>query len=168
MSIRRKTCETMTLLYEAALKTNPDLDDDNNRPRPVNPTAGVLFRHTVGKAVWVADETRDNGGDWTVYDENEVSNSGVPIANVVVASKSEGNVVNGVGAGEGGVNGNGTSGNGYTELEAGRNIISQMSFSELGGAPIQGQRQIQAVLPYGHPVRANSHLPSSCYPMYES
>lgn len=31
MSIRRKTCETMILLYEAALKTNPDADDRTER-----------------------------------------------------------------------------------------------------------------------------------------
>lgn len=31
MSIRRKSCETMTLLYEAALKTYPDTDDRTDR-----------------------------------------------------------------------------------------------------------------------------------------
>ncbi|ORY31213.1 fungal-specific transcription factor domain-domain-containing protein [Naematelia encephala] len=78
MSIRRKTCETMTLLYEAALKTNPDtVEDTKDRPPAVNPTPGVTARPDYGNAVWIKDETRPGGGCWVAATEEDCQASGV-------------------------------------------------------------------------------------------
>lgn len=80
MSIRRKTCETMTLLYEAALKTNPEED----RPPAINPTAGVLPRPSLGKARWLADPSKPYGGIWVAEDNAEKANSGLTENSVVL------------------------------------------------------------------------------------
>lgn len=84
MSIRRKTCETMTLLYEAALKTNPGED----RPPPINPTAGVLPRPSLGKAVWVADASKPYGGIWVAQDDEEGQDSGLAKNSVVIGREN--------------------------------------------------------------------------------
>ena len=78
MSIRRKTCETMTLLYEAALKTNPDVEEPKDRPAAINPTAGVEPRSAVGRAVWIKDDTRKGGGIWVARTDQERQDAGVP------------------------------------------------------------------------------------------
>jgi hypothetical protein len=80
MSIRRKTCETMTLLYEAALKTNPD----DERPPAINPTPGVLPRPALGKAIWVADASKPYGGIWVAQDNEEKADSGLTENSVVL------------------------------------------------------------------------------------
>lgn len=78
MSIRRKTCETMTLLYEAALKTNPDVEEPKDRPAAINPTAGVSPRPAVGRAIWIKDESRKGGGIWVTRTDQERQDAGVP------------------------------------------------------------------------------------------
>lgn len=79
MSIRRKTCETMTLLYEAALKT-PETEE---RPPAINPTAGVRTREELGKAIWVKEETAQQGGIWVVSHESEKQASGLEPNSVI-------------------------------------------------------------------------------------
>jgi hypothetical protein len=80
MSIRRKTCETMTLLYEAALKTNPEDD----RPPAINPTAGVQHRPALGKAIWKRDTSNPYGGIWVAQDNEEKEDSGLTENSVVI------------------------------------------------------------------------------------
>ncbi|KAI9637068.1 fungal-specific transcription factor domain-containing protein [Dioszegia hungarica] len=80
MSIRRKTCETMTLLYEAALKTNPEDD----RPPAINPTAGVQHRPALGKAIWKRDTLNPYGGIWVAQDNEEKEDSGLTENSVVI------------------------------------------------------------------------------------
>lgn len=88
MSIRRKTCETMTLLYEAALKTNPaSISDEDERPRLINPIPGVQPRAQVGKAIWVPDPHREGGGIWVAQDEAMLESSGLTRQSVVLASE---------------------------------------------------------------------------------
>ncbi|KAL1412686.1 hypothetical protein Q8F55_000433 [Vanrija albida] len=45
MSIRRKTMETMTLLYEAAIKTNPESDDSGERSETPNSSGAASGDH---------------------------------------------------------------------------------------------------------------------------
>jgi len=78
MSIRRKTCETMTLLYEAALKTNPEVEEPKDRPALINPTAGVSPRPAVGRVVWIKDQNRKGGGIWVAATEKDREDGGVP------------------------------------------------------------------------------------------
>lgn len=93
MSIRRKTCETMTLLYEAALKTNPDHTEDRaDRPLGVNPTSGVSTRDPFGKAVFVKDEKRPHGGIWVAQTEEDRDASGIPPGECVLACELPGGV----------------------------------------------------------------------------
>lgn len=89
MSIRRKTCETMTLLYEAALKTNPEFEEPKDRPVPVQPTAGVLPRETVGRVVWIPDDTRKGGGIFLAATNQDRQDSGVPEENCIVVDDLE-------------------------------------------------------------------------------
>jgi hypothetical protein len=91
MSIRRKTCETMTLLYEAALKTTspgPGMESDDRttpeRPSGVNPTAGVRMREEFGKSVFVPDSTKPGGGIWVAQSRDEMMNAGLPAQEVVL------------------------------------------------------------------------------------
>ena len=87
MSIRRKNCETMTLLYEAALKTNPfSAGDYLDRPLPVNPTAGVRPRESLGRAVFVRDPTRPQGGVWVAETEQDREASGLVREECVLVS----------------------------------------------------------------------------------
>jgi hypothetical protein len=76
MSIRRKTCETTSLLYEAALKTN--LSEQNDRPNNVNPTAGVRMREKYGNSVFVPDTTKPGGGVWVASSRDEMLQAGLP------------------------------------------------------------------------------------------
>jgi hypothetical protein len=85
MSIRRKTCETMTLLYEAALKTNPEEHLPKDRPAPINPTPGVAYRNDFGKAVFIKDADREGGGIWVARDELEKLESGLRDSSIVLA-----------------------------------------------------------------------------------
>lgn len=89
MSIRRKTCETMTLLYEAALKTNPEVEEPKDRPMPINPTAGVSPRPNVGKIVWIKDESRPAGGIWVAATENDRKEGGVPAKDCLLEHELE-------------------------------------------------------------------------------
>ncbi|OWT38022.1 hypothetical protein J008_00838 [Cryptococcus neoformans] len=85
MSIRRKTCETMTLLYEAALKTNPA---GNDKPRPSgNPTAGVQLRKEPARLIFVKDPSRPGGGFYVADSEKEKSTSGLGEGDIVLASE---------------------------------------------------------------------------------
>jgi hypothetical protein len=70
----------MTLLYEAALKTNPEED----RPPAINPTAGVLPRPAIGKARWLADPSKPYGGIWVAEDNAEKADSGLSENSVVL------------------------------------------------------------------------------------
>lgn len=84
MSIRRKTYETMTLLYEAALKTNPETQQDqHDRPSFVNPTAGVRARPDFGKGVWFVDDNEHKGGIWLIESEADLHGSGVDRSDVI-------------------------------------------------------------------------------------
>lgn len=76
MSIRRKTCETTSLLYEAALKTN--LSEQSDRPNNVNPTAGVRMREKYGNSVFVPDTSKPGGGIWVASSRDEMLQSGLP------------------------------------------------------------------------------------------
>ena len=84
MSIRRKTCETMTLLHEAALKTNPDSEDFRDRPAAINPTPGVLPRENVGRIAWVKGESYAEGGFWVAKTDQDRMAGGVAPHHVVV------------------------------------------------------------------------------------
>lgn len=91
MSIRRKTCETMTLLYEAALKTTspgPGMgagdNDTPERPSGVNPTAGVRMREEFGQSVFVPDSTKPGGGIWVAKSRDEKLNAGILAQEVVL------------------------------------------------------------------------------------
>ncbi|WVQ95647.1 hypothetical protein IAU59_002745 [Kwoniella sp. CBS 9459] len=89
MSIRRKTCETMTLLYEAALKTDPD-SRENTHPSavPANPTAGVMPRQGgFSKVVFHKDDKRQGGGIWIAPDEQIRELSGLDQNDVILASE---------------------------------------------------------------------------------
>ncbi|EIW66297.1 hypothetical protein TREMEDRAFT_35093 [Tremella mesenterica DSM 1558] len=86
MSIRRKTCETMTLLYEAALKTRQE-GPEPDRP-PLNPTAGVAPRPTYGRARWVHDSSRPGGGFWLARDESERKDAGIALDKDIVVQQS--------------------------------------------------------------------------------
>ncbi|WWD20732.1 hypothetical protein CI109_105208 [Kwoniella shandongensis] len=92
MSIRRKTCETMTLLYEAALKTNPH-SEENAGPSPTapNPTAGVIPRKGgFSRLTFVKDESRPGGGVYVAATERERRASGLQQGDVVLVSEIEG------------------------------------------------------------------------------
>lgn len=91
MSIRRKTCETMTLLYEAALKTNPVVEEPQDRPAAVNPTTGVRTRDAVGKVFWLKDEDMPGGGIWVASCEEDIEDCGVPRDCVMLESELEPN-----------------------------------------------------------------------------
>jgi hypothetical protein len=84
MSIRRKTCETTSLLYEAALKTN--LSESEDRPANINPTAGVQMRQEFGKPVFVPDASKPGGGIWVAQSTDEMVNSGLPQGEIVLTS----------------------------------------------------------------------------------
>ncbi|WVF68207.1 hypothetical protein IAT40_002972 [Kwoniella sp. CBS 6097] len=88
MSIRRKTCETMTLLYEAALKTDPDSRENTTPPKvPANPTAGVMPRQGgFSKLVFHKDNNREGGGVFIAPDEQNRELSGLKRSDVVLAS----------------------------------------------------------------------------------
>ncbi|WVQ70549.1 hypothetical protein IAR50_000068 [Cryptococcus sp. DSM 104548] len=91
MSLRRKNCETLALLYEAALKTNPSGKDsltmpNSTRPTPGNPTAGVSFRTEPAKIVFVKDASRPGGGFYVARDEQERQASGLT-ENVMLESE---------------------------------------------------------------------------------
>jgi hypothetical protein len=93
MSIRRKTCETMTLLYEAALKTNPESAVDKmDRPLDINPTAGVSTRDAFGRAVYVKEVRRPNGGVWVALTEDDREASGIPREECILASEYDGQI----------------------------------------------------------------------------
>ena len=79
MSIRRKTCETMTLLYEAALKT----PETGERPPAINPTAGVRTRPELGKAVWMKEDAAQQGGIWVVHTQQDKEDSGLQQNSVI-------------------------------------------------------------------------------------
>ena len=69
----------MTLLYEAALKTNVEGGEDRDiRPFRVNPTAGVSQREAPGRAVFVVDISRPGGGYWVAETDQDKADSGVP------------------------------------------------------------------------------------------
>ena len=123
MSIRRKTCETMTLLYEAALKTTSAQgteDEPSSRPNNVNPTPGVHLRDNYGKSVFVKDPTRPGGGVFVAQSQDEKLQAGLQPADIVLASE--------YGPGSGSV-----SVNGSTSASA--------SASGSGSGPGQGQGQ---------------------------
>nr|ODN90018.1 hypothetical protein L203_01936 [Cryptococcus depauperatus CBS 7841] len=86
MSIRRKTCETMTLLYEAALKTSPSGRDTFAKPSG-NPTAGVSARKEISKLVFVKDPSRPGGGIFVAQNEKEKMTSGLIQEDVMLASE---------------------------------------------------------------------------------
>ena len=95
MSIRRKTCETMTLLYEAALKTNPEsTEDKSDRPIAVNPTAGVSTRDPFGRAVFVKDSNRLHGGIWVAQSEEDREASGIQLDECILANELPGGLDN--------------------------------------------------------------------------
>ncbi|KAL7422853.1 hypothetical protein Q5752_002149 [Cryptotrichosporon argae] len=83
MSIRRKTCETMTLLYEAALRTNTEGTTSRDRPSAA-PTAGVQVRHDFGQTVFRADASLPGGGIWVAHDEQQAQAAGLPLYDVVL------------------------------------------------------------------------------------
>ncbi|WVW80799.1 hypothetical protein I302_102786 [Kwoniella bestiolae CBS 10118] len=89
MSIRRKTCETMTLLYEAALKTDPDSLENRIAPRqPANPTAGVIPRQGVfSKVQFKKDENVKGGGFFVAESEDERQLTGLNQKDVMLASE---------------------------------------------------------------------------------
>jgi hypothetical protein len=76
----------MTLLYEAALKTNPEEHLPKDRPPPINPTPGVAYRNDFGKAVFIKDADREGGGIWVAKDELEKLESGLRDSSIVLAS----------------------------------------------------------------------------------
>jgi hypothetical protein len=126
MSIRRKTCETMTLLYEAALKTNPEIDDIKDRPTPINPTPGVLPREEVGKAIWIKDPTKPTGGYWLAGNEQEAKSSGISADYVIVGNvpeKTMGEVERGL----------------FGEVQSGRNVNPQINGGVHGAEEFDGQ-----------------------------
>ncbi|WVQ85801.1 hypothetical protein IAT38_007969 [Cryptococcus sp. DSM 104549] len=86
MSIRRKTCETMTLLYESALKTNPSGMDHTLSVAPPsgNPTAGVNIRKVPGKVMFLPDPSRPSGGVYVAPDEAAAAASGLDEKDVVL------------------------------------------------------------------------------------
>nr|XP_019000336.1 uncharacterized protein I203_07116 [Kwoniella mangroviensis CBS 8507]OCF63797.1 hypothetical protein I203_07116 [Kwoniella mangroviensis CBS 8507] len=88
MSIRRKTCETMTLLYEAALKTDPDSQENRMAPKiPANPTAGVIPRQgAFSKLQSRKDESLKGGGVFVAESEKERHLSGLNRGDVVLSS----------------------------------------------------------------------------------
>ncbi|KIS00249.1 hypothetical protein L804_01658 [Cryptococcus deuterogattii 2001/935-1] len=91
MSIRRKTCETMTLLYEAALKTNPS---GNDKPQPSgNPTAGVQLRKEPARLIFVKDPSRSGGGFYVADSEKERASFGLGLrkGDIVLASELSSN-----------------------------------------------------------------------------
>ena len=79
----------MTLLYEAALKTNPDVEEPKDRPAAINPTAGVEPRSAVGRAVWIKDDTRKGGGIWVTRTDQERRDAGVPPDDCLLESELE-------------------------------------------------------------------------------
>ncbi|ORX40990.1 fungal-specific transcription factor domain-domain-containing protein [Kockovaella imperatae] len=82
MSLRRKTCEIMTLLHEAALKTNPE-DNGQHLPAPVNPTPGVSARSDVSRVAWVKDNEMPGTGFWVARSDEDRRAGGV-IAEAVI------------------------------------------------------------------------------------
>jgi hypothetical protein len=92
MSIRRKTCETTSLLYEAALKTNlTELEDGQSaRPSNVNPTAGVRMREKFGNSVFIPDSTKPGGGIWVAQSKDEMLNAGLPQGDQVLEADYKG------------------------------------------------------------------------------
>ncbi|KAJ9110107.1 hypothetical protein QFC19_001778 [Naganishia cerealis] len=68
MSIRRKTIEVMTLLYEAAKKAHKD--DLQINPSALNPTTGVKRRHPdmLRKIVWRPDPNQPSHGVFVATD----------------------------------------------------------------------------------------------------
>ena len=78
----------MTLLYEAALKTRPDHENDTtSRPPAINPTAGVHPRPAFGKARWVKDPSRPGGGIYVAQDADELDQAGLQNGDIVIASE---------------------------------------------------------------------------------
>lgn len=107
MSIRRKTCETMTLLYEAALKTTSPGEEGQSSMRPgnVNPTAGVRMREDFGRTVFLTDPNRPGGGIFVAQNQDEKLNAGLQQNDVVLASELQNNGANANASGD--VNGGG-------------------------------------------------------------
>ncbi|WRT70727.1 uncharacterized protein IL334_007725 [Kwoniella shivajii] len=89
MSIRRKTCETMTLLYEAALKTDPDSQENHVPPKmPANPTPGVFPRQGgFGRVQFQKDGNRQGGGVFVADSEEDRNLSGVKETDVILSSQ---------------------------------------------------------------------------------
>jgi hypothetical protein len=92
MSIRRKTCETTSLLYEAALKTNlTELEDGQSaRPSNVNPTAGVRMREKFGNSVFIPDSSKPGGGIWVAQSKDEMLTAGLPQGDQVLEADYKG------------------------------------------------------------------------------
>jgi hypothetical protein len=161
MSIRRKTCETMTLLYEAALKTNPDFDEAKDRPTAINPTPGVQPRKDLGKAIWIKDPSRQQGGYWLARTEEDARKAGVPFENIVIGEFPEkapvaadtplpiphGEAVEYAGPGPGE---NGTELDVFQDLRGGTNVNPQMNYGDEEG--IQGQGEMQYIADFGQAV----------------
>jgi hypothetical protein len=99
MSIRRKTCETTSLLYEAALKTN--LSEQGDGPSNVNPTAGVRMREKYGNSVFIPDTSKPGGGIWVAASRDELMNSGLPQGDQILKSGYATGSKSGSGAGSG-------------------------------------------------------------------
>ncbi|KAK4688491.1 hypothetical protein P7C73_g1636, partial [Tremellales sp. Uapishka_1] len=88
MSIRRKTCETMTLLYEAALKTGDS--EEMSEKRNLNPTPGVAPRQKGGpNLVFVKDASRAGGGVYMASNEEDRIRSGLERSDVLLSSDME-------------------------------------------------------------------------------
>jgi hypothetical protein len=132
----------MTLLYEAALKTTTELDENDSRPRPINPTAGVQRRQNLGKAVFVKDETKPAGGIWVVQSDDEKANAGLLGHDVVVLSTpGSGSSANGNGNDNGQSNASG-SGDSMQPGSAQSHITQQEpSTIDLANNQLQSQNQ---------------------------
>jgi hypothetical protein len=79
----------MTLLYEAALKTNPEVEEPKDRPALINPTAGVSPRPLVGRTVWIKDDNHKDGGIWVAATEKDRLESGVATENCMLEDELE-------------------------------------------------------------------------------
>jgi hypothetical protein len=151
MSIRRKTCETMTLLYEAALKTNPDFDETKDRPTAINPTPGVAPREDLGKAIWIKDPTQPHGGHWLAESEQDAIASGVPMNYVEIgqllpkAAEASNTPLNMPGA-ISQADGEGL----FQDMQSASNVNPQMNAREDDG--VQGQDNVQSGLDFGGSV----------------
>ncbi|KAK8850554.1 hypothetical protein IAR55_004472 [Kwoniella newhampshirensis] len=172
MSIRRKTCETMTLLYEAALKTNPH-SDVNESPSPLapNPTAGVIPRKGgFSRLTFVKDDSRPGGGVFVAANESERMNSGLHPKDVILVSEMPG-VAGSQVQGNGDIarveNGNTpVGGQGILrDLQwSGDNVNPQMNFESMGtSAPTGPQEPMPTFNNIGfgtgpHQQNINAHL----------